>query len=142
MLDGVAYQRRWGNPGDEDRGEQNNCLIDSLRQCLDNIACDRLAVRRDLQAEFGNANHFDPRRNVTENSYLDVGCHWKAIFRSLFRHNTSGRPRECNLDDYCVVALCGLHPSRGGVVLGRINAPNRLVVVNWRDEHFDPCLRR
>jgi hypothetical protein len=141
LIDGVLYQRGYGNPGDEALGERNNCLIDSLRQCL-NIECNRLAVRRDLQAEFGNANVRDPRRNVTRDSYLDVELHWGAIVRSLFRHNTSGNPRECDLDDYCVVALYGNNPDNGGFVGGRLDAPNRLVVVNWGDVHFDPCLRR
>lgn len=120
-------------------GEKNNCLIDSLRQCIGNIACDRRLVREDLVTEFGSDASGDMRRFVTLYSFLDVGHHWRAILRSLFRHNTDGRPVDCNVEDYCVVALSGDRPGHG-VVLGNRDAPNRLVVVNWSDVHFDPCL--
>lgn len=139
VVDGARYRKGYGNPGERARGEANNCLIDSLRQCL-GLECDRMRVRQDLQDEFGEGN-VDPRRNVTRDSYLDVEFHWEAILRSLFRHNTSGEPRECDLSMYCVIALYGNRPDAGGIVLGNRRAPSRLVVVNWNDVHFDPCLR-
>ena len=140
LVDGVLYKKGYGYPGDPALGESNNCLIDSLRQALGDVECDRMLVRRDLQVEFGTANANNPRRNVTDDSYLDVECHWQAILRSLFRHNTSGRPVECDPNDYCVVALYGDREGNG-IVLGNVHASHRLVIINWGDRHFDPCLR-
>ena len=133
-VDGAHYRKGYGDPGGS-----NNCLIDSLRQCVPGLACDVQAVRRDLQAEFGDSFGHDPRRRVTGDSYLDVDIHWQAILRSLLLHNTSGLPRLFEVDNYCVVALFGNRPGHG-VVLGNASATYRLVVVNWGDVHFDPCL--
>ena len=118
-----------------------NGISVSLRQCLDDLQCDCASVRRDLQMEFSNYAGPDPRLSVTDNSYLDVESHWQAILRSLFRHNTSERTTAVDLDQYCVVALNGSQ-SGHGVILGNIRASNRLVIVNWGDVHFDPCLLR
>ena len=139
-VDGVLYECRWGDPGRSPEGEcLNNCLIDSLRQCMDNLQSDREAVRKDLEAEFDEPFH-DQRRVVTRTSFLDIGHHWKAILRSLLRHNTSNRCAAFDPNDYCIVGLYGNRPGHGDV-FGRRDAPNRLVVVNWSDQHFDPCLR-
>ena len=138
-VDGVAYRRGYGFPGDPLTGESNNCLIDSIRQCLGNLQCDRTLVRGDLQAEFGDST--DIRGRVAHSTYLDVECHWKAILRSLFRHNTSGMTTTCESDDYCIVALYGDRPGNG-IVLGSMHAAHRLVIMNWSDVHFDPCLRQ
>ena len=140
LVDGCVYKKGYGFPGDPTLGEYNNCLIDSLRQCLSYMACDRQKVRADLVEEFGKVPSADFRRRVTCDSYLDIDCHWQAILRSLFRHNSSGYPTTCDLNDYCIVALYGDRPGNG-VVLGNKNAPFRLVIVNWRDVHFDPCHR-
>ena len=136
LVDGVAYVKGYGYPGDPQFGETNNCLIDSLRQCLHHAGCDRKLVRRDLQEEFCRATG---RSLVAYSSYLDVECHWQAILRSLFKHNTSGEPTTCDTTRYCIVALYANRPGHG-VVLGNLNAAHRLVVINWNDTHFDPCL--
>jgi len=138
-VDGIAYRKGYGFPGDPTQGERNNCLIDSLRQCLDHMECDRKKVRADLVEEFGTIHRSDRRRRVTQWSYLDVDCHWQALLKSLFRHNTSGLPSTCDVNDYCIVALDGNRPGHG-VVLGDKHAVHRLVIVNWGDTHFDPCL--
>ena len=140
IVDGMAYKKGYGFPGDPTLGERNNCLIDSLRQCLSHIACDRRKVREDLVEEFGDSASEDYRRRVTDDSYLDVECHWRAILRSLFRHNSSGCPTTCDLNDYCIVALYGDRPGHGAV-LGNKHAAHRLVIINWGDVHFDPCNR-
>ena len=140
VVDGTAYRRGYGNPGDSTLGEVNNCLIDSLRQCLDDLSCDCRDVRRDLQKEFGGSEGQDHRRVVTHSSYLDVEFHWQAVLRGLLRHNSSGRDGSFEPNDYCIVALYGDRPGNG-VVLGNMNAAQRLVIVNWGDVHFDPCLR-
>ena len=140
-VDGVQYERRYGNPGKSPAGEGlNNCLIDSLRQCMDNLHSDREAVRRDLEAEFDEPLD-DQRRLVTRASFLDIGHHWQAILRSLLRHNTSNRSAAFDPNNYCIVGLFGNRPGHG-VVFGRRDAPNRLVVINWYDMHFDACIRQ
>ena len=135
VVDGVDYFVGRGDPGRAVNGEYNNCLIDSLRQTL-GILSDRSAVRNDLLSEFGTAVG---RAKVTASSYLDVEAHWQAILRSLFRHNTSGLSTACDTQAYCVVALYA-NSVGNGVVLGDLGAPNRLVVLNTSDVHFDPCL--
>jgi len=139
LVDGAPYRKGYGYPGDGSRGEYNNCLIDSLRQCLDDVSCACATVRRDLQMEFGGYEGPDRRRLVTHTSYLDVESHWQAIVCSLFRHGSSGSAGAVNVAEYCVVALYGDRPGHG-VVLGSLHATNRLVIVNWGDVHFDPCL--
>ena len=79
------------------------------------------------------------RRRVSRNSYLDIECHWCAILQSLFRHNTSGLDTLCDPDDYCVIDLAGTELGNG-TVEGNRNAKHKLVIVNWGDTHFDPCL--
>ena len=140
LVDGVAYKAGKGDQGDSSQGEMNNCLIDSLRQCLGQMVCDRKKVREDLVREFGHASGSDRRRRVTYASYLDIDCHWKAILQSLFRHNRSNYPTSCDLSKFCIVALDGYRPGHG-VVLGDKDAVNRLVIINWGDVHFDPCHR-
>ena len=135
MVDGVAHSVGRGDPGRAANGEYNNCLIDSLRQCV-GMSADRTAVRCDLEAEFHSA---DGRARVTQTSFLDVESHWQTILRSLFLHNTSGLPVACEPQDYCVIALYANRVGHGAV-LGNPRAPNRLVVLNTSDIHFDPCL--
>ena len=139
VVDGNNYRKGYGAPGNLEEGEANNCLIDSIRQCLGNLACDRRRVREDLMSAFGNCG--DPRQRVTFSSYLDVESHWRAIVASLLRHSGSHTQITTQVDDYCMVALYGTREGHG-VVLGNAHAVNRLVVVNWSNTHFDPCLLR
>ena len=139
VVDGNNYRKGYGVPGNLIDGEANNCLIDSIRQCLGNLACDRRRVREDLQSAFGNCA--DPSQRVTFSSYLDVESHWRAIVASLLRHSGSHTQITTQVDDYCMVALYGTREGHG-VVLGNVHAVNRLVVVNWSNTHFDPCLLR
>jgi hypothetical protein len=103
------------------------------------MQCERTRVRSDLVREFGDYSDPGDRRLVDHSSYLDVEAHWQAIVRSLFRHNSCGRTLADNIDQYCVVALYANRPGHG-VVLGSLRARHRLVIVNWGDVHFDPCL--
>ena len=94
-------------------------------------------MRRDLLAQYSDAVG---RARVTTNSYLDVQSHWAAIVQSLFCHNTSGERTTCNVESYCVIALS--HEREGhGSVEGRRAATRKLVVMNYRDMHFDPCMQ-
>ena len=135
VVDGRPYYVQYGNPGRLSEGERNNCLIDSLRQCI-GVQCDRTLVRADLQSLY---EFHAGRAKVTFDSYLDVEEHWKDILRSLFRHNTSGVSPNFNPDDYCVIAL-SKNMEAHGVVLGSRAARFRLVVLNTSDVHFDACL--
>ena len=126
-----------GDPGTDINGAcENNCLIDSLRQCL-GIVADCRQVRRDLINEFARAT--GDRARVGVANYLDVEAHWRSILRSLFRHNVSGLPATCNVDDFCVIALSANNVGHGSVE-GTMGAPRTLVVLNHSDQHFDPCL--
>ena len=136
-VDGALYSVGHGDPGRSADGEFNNCLIDSLRQCI-GVTADRRLVRRDLQAEFGNAVG---RAQVTDDSYLDIEHHWRSILASLFRHNTCGFAPNCDASDYCIIALYADSPGGNGNVNGALTARHRLVILNTRDIHFDPCLR-
>ena len=113
----------------------NNCLIDSLRQCL-GLNSNRVAVRNDLRLAFAHASG---RAKVTTVSYLDADSHWQAIVSGLFLHYLSGQSAECDILDCCVVTLCANREGHG-VVLGNVHALKRLVVLNTSDLHFDPCL--
>ena len=135
-VDGATYRVGVGDPGRATDGTcENNCLIDSLRQCLGLVADCKL-VRRDLVTQYANASG---RARVTTSSYLDVESHWQAILRSLFLHNTCGVPTTCNTDDYCVIALSAERVANGSVEGSRA-ASQKLVVMNYSDIHFDPCL--
>ena len=134
-INGHQYYKGHGNPGSASIGEYNNCLIDSIRQCL-GLECDRKLVRQDLLVMYGQARD---RARVTNTSYLDVENHAQAIIRSLYRHNISGQQPECNIPDFCVIALDATHEGNGSVV-GQLSAPYHLVLVNTNDVHFDPCL--
>ena len=50
QVDGAHYYVGHGDPGRAQDGECNNCLIDSLWQCL-GITADRKAVRADLEKQ-------------------------------------------------------------------------------------------
>ena len=108
-----------------------------MRNSWSALLCSCQLWKKDLQIEFGNAVG---RAQVTEDSYLDVECHWRTIVRSLFLHNGSGQPTRCDVTQFCVIALDATNPGNG-VVNGNLDAPYRLVVMNTSDIHFDPCLQ-
>ena len=135
VVDGISYFVGRGDPGRAVDSEYNNCLIDSLRQCLGLIA-DLKTVRSDLISEFANEVG---RAKVTQSSFLDIEIHGRAILRSLFRHNSSGQTSSYESRIYCIIALYANNVGHG-VVVGDRTAPLRLVVLNDSDTHFDPCM--
>ena len=136
IVDGRAYMVGRGDPGTTVDGLcENNCLIDSLMQCL-GIHTSCRDVRRDLLTEFASASG---RARVAMHSYLDVEAHGRSIVRSLFFHNTNNLPPTCNVDDFYIVALSANNIGHGTTV-GRRGAPYTLVVLNHHDMHFDPCI--
>lgn len=141
-VDGEVYTVGLGFPGNSWQGEWNNCLIDSLRQCLGNLECDRRLVRQDLIARFGDVPDTDQRLKVSERSFLDIENHWREILCSLFRHNRSGKSTKCDPNEYCILALYSSQTGRHGTVVGSSAAKYRLVIINWDDVHFDPCLQQ
>jgi len=116
----------------------NNCLIDSLRQCL-KLEVDPRKVRDDLFGQFGKC-HPKSGKQVTPISFLGVHEHWEAIVQSLFLHNTSGRPSHCNVKEYCVLALYAQNRDQK-CLSGNRTAKNLLVLMNQNGRHFNPCLR-
>ena len=132
-VDGKMYDVGRGDPGGF-----NDCLIDSLRQCL-GLDTNPRKVREDLMVAFADA--LDGRARVTPNSYLDLGSHWDTLLRSLFKNNTCGATTECDLQQYCVISLYRNNVNNG-LVVGDVRAPQRLVIMNTSDMHFDPCLLR
>ena len=104
------------------------------------LNCDVQKVRRDLHAEFGETSGQDRRRIVTEDSYLDVDSHGQASLRSILSQNVSSDLMPFDPADYCLVALDGSRPGQGVSLGNKKKATRRLVVVNWGDVHFDPCL--
>ena len=102
LINGHHYYKGRGNPGSASIDEYNNCLIDSICQCL-GLECNRKLVRQDLERNYGCASG---RAKVTEMSYLDVEHHAQDIIRSLCRHNTSGQQSECNIADFAPEFAC------------------------------------
>ena len=136
VVNGHSYKVGHGDPGYINGVCENNCLIDSLRQCL-GIEADCRKVRRDLINEFAGAA--DDRARVGATTYLDVGAHWRSILRSLLRHRVTGSPVSWSVDDFRVIALSANNAGHGSPE-GRRDAPHTLVVLNDSDVHFDPCL--
>ncbi len=134
-VDGSRYFVGRGDPGRLENGECNNCLIDSLRQCL-RITCDRRPVRQDLMNAY---RHAEGRARVTFTSFLDIESHWQAVVDSLFRHGVCESAGAAQPQNWCVVALFEDHAAMG-VVLGDVSSPQRLIVLNRGDMHFDPVL--
>ena len=62
---------------------------------------------------------------------------------SLFRNSSPGLPDLRDLEDYCIVALLtNTTPitNRGATLVGARAAADTLVVLNYSNVHFDPCL--
>jgi len=137
VVDNERYIQHYGDPGG-----CNNCLIDSLRQCL-GLSADCRLVREDLMRQFRDEpQRIDGRVNqryVGPTTFLSVNDHWQSIIRSLFRHNTSNKPTECNIAEFCVISLSSEFRDCG-VPLGETTAANRLVVINLYNTHFNPFL--
>ena len=140
MVDGKEYFEGYGNPGRGIDGEINNCLIDSIRQCL-NLVCDRRIVREHLMKKF---SHHTGRAQVTKDSFLDVEEHGLDIIQLLYQHNLCGEPKVVDPSRFCIIGLFELKEGEAahGVVVGNAAAPLRIVVLNIRDAHFNPVLQR
>jgi hypothetical protein len=132
---GLAYYVGRGDAGLAINHECNNCLIDSMRQCLGIQHVDRVAVRNDLVNEF---QHHSGRAYVQWDSMLDVESHWRAILCSILKHNSSGLHTVCDLQQYCDVALSSNNLDHGDV-LGTRDARYTLVMMIESDLHFDPA---
>ena len=128
-------------------GEDNNCFIHTLRQCL-NIVVSVEAVRAALTKEFHapcgptcddtGLGCTDTCMKVYSTNYLTTD-HWEAVIRLLGKHCMTG---ELPLDptEFCVRVL-ELTWQDNGVVLGNPAAPRRLTVARVHGNHFIPVLR-
>ena len=79
------------------------------------------------------------RAKVTLRSYPDVEEHWRTILTSIFEHQSAPDFNATAIEDYCIIALYKDREGNG-VVVGKLSARYRLVVMNSSDIHFDPCL--
>ena len=119
LLQEMSLSRGVGSP----RG--NNCLIDSIRQCLSEShmePCDLSWMRKELQKQFSD---------VLAKNYLDLRRHGQAILK-LF---------SCDPNDFTIICLSN-DLSRIADVVGQ--GQHRLFVLNSRvadvvgEGHFDP----
>ena len=129
LKEGAGASRRGAAKRETRRRDMKLCLLRTV-----------FAYKKKIRfARFGQHYSTDDRAFVSHTSYLDVDSHWKAMLLSLRRHSVPRPSSSLNLADYCVVALNG-NSRTHGVVLGDLHVTERLIIVNWGDVHFDPCL--
>lgn len=141
-------------------GAGNNCLIDTIRQCM-GIDANIALVRQDLQQEFGvscgpTCDRFGKScaqgcSRVWPTNFLCLDLHWRAIIRLLGKHCSSGT--DLSEDSRCSVTLLGLdshfsvrcidmqRPGHGDV-WGDTSAKKVLTLARVNGNHFVPCLPR
>ena len=99
-----------------------------------------MLVRSDLCQEYERACM---PATVTATSMLDLKAHWASIMHSLFLHNPDGVPPQIDIESFCIIGLYYTgddNHATHGTVAGNLNARQKLIVLNYRDQHFDPCL--
>lgn len=115
-------------------GNGYNCLIDSLRQCL-NLECNVATVRQHLLTKF-------PREGasaVTEGNYLVADLHWEETIRGLGQ--ASGKSAEVVPEKYKVIMIEWPNQPRKrsrvhGDVMG--SGSHVLYLTNKGNSHFEP----
>ena len=128
-------------------GSHNNCLIDTLRQCLNmmaNVEAVRLRLMREFDTRCGplcresGENCTATCTKVYRRNYLTTD-HWEAALRLLGEH---GEPRRLTFDtsQFCLRVI-ELTWQDHGVVLGNPNVQRRLTVAREHGNHFIPVLR-
>ena len=111
----------------EANGDQNNCLIDTLRQQL-GVVADLGAVRKELLKEF-------PRGPgcVTPLSFLELEHHWRHVVRllgALAPHGSAFEP-----DALRIVCVDLAFPGHGAV---EGDVAHTLYIARVRTNHFVP----
>jgi len=113
-------------------GDGCNCLIDSLRQCL-NLICNVSYIRQVLEDR-----HRGQDSQIEQSDYLQLDLHWRDILELLAQHNLCERNfdvNDCRI--VCVdMILCG-----HGDVVGSDEAHHILYICRQNMNHFVPLFR-
>ena len=113
-------------------GYRNNCLIDTLRQSLQLVA--KVAwVRNQLRRQFA-----DGPAIVTEENFLTLQHHWRAIIELLFEADESGKPKASS--DIFTIVCVDLTYRDNGEVVGQ--GPFKLHIAREETIHFVPLIRQ
>ena len=125
-----------------------NCLVESLRQCLD-VSVNAQAVRNDLKQEFStacgvNCHHSGSRceqncMKVYDKNYLSTD-HWEAVIRLIGRHAAASSSTGFDTANLCLRVLELGSGDSSGVVLGNPNAEKTLTIAHENGNHFVPVL--
>ena len=124
-------------------GQDNNCLIDALRQALpssitvpDDYRADR--VRQELALEFttGEARVIAPHDGHP--NFLDLQLHWRAILLALGRQ-AFPEPAILNPHDFRIVCVDLNDPTRLSTSAG--TGPQVLHIAREALSHFLPLQR-
>ena len=111
-------------------GEDNNCLIDTLRQKLGNMVCSLEAVRVSLMAEFPSG----PRR-VTDHNYLELEHHWRHVIEFLGTNSPTGNALDPSR--FRIVCIDRRYPGNGDV---EGDGAVTLFIARVNANHFVPLI--
>ena len=122
-------------------GDDNNCLIDTLRQAIAmhfRIAVHIGWIREQLQLRFPKSCLYP----VTRRNFLDLRNHWEAVVDLILE---SARAQGCNLPDYLSAAsfqvVCVEENAR--VIGDRVGSgPVLLHILNEGFLYYVPLIRR
>ena len=110
-------------------GDDNNCLIDTLKQKLKAFASLQ-AVRRMLMDQYPAGP-----RQVTDESYLELQYHWRHVIQ--FLGAASNTVTALNPDRYRIVCIDRRYPGNGDV---EGNGAITLHIARVNANHFVPLL--
>ena len=113
-------------------GNGCNCLIDTLRQCL-NLICNVAYVRQVLEERHRGRNS-----QIQYMEYLQLDWHWRDVLELLAQHNLVDRSFDVN--DFRVVCVDMNMPGHGDV-FGRAEARHTLYIGRQNLNHFVPLFR-
>ena len=115
-------------------GDDNNCLIDSLRQVL-RISGDasvseqvRQSLREQQVANRGDVDF------VEASNFLTMDLHWRAVVRCLAQVTGT----DVSADQLTVVCVTREHAQEHGMVEG--TGPRVVLLLNSGNYHIDPLL--
>jgi hypothetical protein len=112
-------------------GHQNNCLIDSLRQCLDMI-CHVENLRSKLVRL-----HKNRVTRIPEGDFLDFADHWQDVITLLSEFDQSSKP-VVRCSTVTIVCVDLNLPGHGNVVG---TGPHKLYIARQNLNHFVPLVR-
>ena len=122
-------------------GRGNNCLIDTLRQVINDqglrIVADVTWVRLQLQARFNQIT----LAQVTEWSYLDLKEHWAAVIDLLGQSARSNGLDEQGQIRHDAFTVVGISAEDSRIVAREGSGRIVLFVLNRGQAHFEPLLK-